>query len=87
VGLQVRANAHEQQSAISLGAALKALRESRTDLSARALSLAAGLSESYVGKVESGQVEPSVRAFAKIVTHLRVKPGEAWVLLTREADR
>lgn len=72
---------------IALGSALKALREQRTRLSARALSLNAGLSESYLGKVESGLVEPSFKAFAKIAVELRMKPGEAWVLITREALR
>lgn len=76
-----------QEPTIPLGTALRALREDRTSLSARGLSLTAGLSESYVGKVESGQVEPSVRAFAKIVVHLRLKPAEVWVLLSREANR
>lgn len=72
---------------LTLGQALKALRESRTTMSARALSLAAGLSESYVGKVEAGNCEPSMRAFARIAVQLRLKPGEAWVLLVQEADR
>lgn len=72
---------------MTLGAAIRALREQRTDLSARGLSLAAGLSESYVGKVEAGQVDPSFRAFSKIAVHLGLKPGEAWVMMVREANR
>lgn len=70
-----------------LGLQLKALRESRTHLSARALSLNAGLSESYVGKVEAGNCEPSLRAFSKIVVELGLKPQEAWVLIMQEAHR
>jgi transcriptional regulator with XRE-family HTH domain len=35
-------------------------------LSARSLSLQAGLSPSYVGKLEAGEVEPSVKAFGKL---------------------
>lgn len=80
-------NMRVRDQTIPLGVALRALRENRTTLSARGLSLAAGLSGSYVGKVESGQVEPSVRAFARIVVHLGMKPAEAWVLLAREANR
>jgi predicted transcriptional regulator len=80
-----RAQTHDET--ITLGAALRALREARTTLSARGLSIAAGLSESYVGKVEAGEIEPSVRAFAKVMQHLKVKPAEVWVLLSREAGR
>lgn len=72
---------------MTLGQALRALRENRTTMSARALSLACGLSESYVGKVESGACEPSARAFAKIAVQLNLKPAEAWILLCQEARR
>lgn len=71
----------------SLGKQLKALREGRTHLSARALSLNAGLSESYVGKVEAGNCEPSFRALSKIIVELGLKQGEAWVLIMQEAQR
>ncbi len=70
-----------------VGDVIRSLRESRTDLSARALSLAAGLSESYVGKIESNSVEPSFRAFAKIAMQLGMKPAEIYILVTHEATR
>jgi len=56
-------------------------------MSARALSIAVGLSESYVGKVESGSVEPSLRAFAKIAKGLGMTPPEIYVLVCQEATR
>lgn len=84
VTVDVRARTEDN---ITLGTALRKLREQRTNFSARALSLHAGLSESYVGKVEAGQTEPSFRTFAKIAVALRMKPGEVWVLLTRESQK
>lgn len=76
-----------QRAHLTVGATIKHLRTTRTDLSARAFSLAAGLSESYVGKIEAGRTEPSVRAFALIAAQLRMSPGEIYVLLQQEATR
>ncbi len=70
----------------SLGIILRTVREAR-GISARALSLAAGLSESYVGKVESGAVHPSLRAAAKIMRHLELKPSEIAMIVTLESAR
>lgn len=67
---------------LTLGQAIKRLR-TPTGLSARALSVKAGQSESYVGKVESGKIEPSVRAFARIARVLGLKPSEVAVLVER----
>ncbi len=69
---------------LSLGTAIRLLRE-RANLSARHLSLAAGLSESYIGKVESGVMDPSLKAFAKIVVHLGLSAREIRVLVLNEA--
>lgn len=71
---------------LTVGHVVRSVRE-RKRLSARALSLAAGLSDSYVGKVESGACEPSLRAFAKIVVQLGLTAQEAYVILQQEARR
>lgn len=76
----------EAPSELTVGHVIRAMRERRR-LSARALSLSAGLSESYVGKVESGACEPSLRAFAKIVTQLGLNAQEVFLVLQQEARR
>lgn len=59
----------------------------KAGVTARALSLSAGLSESYVGKVESGQIEPSLRAFAKIAAKLGLGQREIFAVVMQEARR
>ncbi len=54
-------------------------------LSARALSLEAGLSPSYVGKLEGGEIEPSVKAFAKIALALGMNQAEIAFCVLQEA--
>lgn len=66
--------------------AIRLLRE-RAGLSARQLSAAAGLSPAYVNKVESGQIEPSFRAFAKIARQLGMTQREIYLLVCGEAER
>ena len=56
-------------------------------LSSRALSLAAGLSPSYVGKLESGEIEPSVRAFARIALILGMNQQEIYLCVIQEGLR
>ena len=70
----------------SLGDYVRMAREAR-GLSRRQLSMAAGLSESYVSKLESGSVDPSVRRFAVLARQLGFNQRELFVLLTREAAR
>lgn len=53
--------------------------------SARALSLEAGLSPSYVGKLEGGEIEPSVKAFAKIALALGLNQSEIAFCVLAEA--
>lgn len=60
---------------IGLAAAVQVQRVDR-GYSARALSLQAGLSPSYVGKLEAGEIEPSVRAFARIALVLGMNQAE-----------
>lgn len=71
---------------LSLAAAMRAIRQSKK-ISARALSLKAGLSQAYCGKVEKGHLEPSLRAFACIVRTLGLSPREVHLLVMREAMR
>jgi transcriptional regulator with XRE-family HTH domain len=51
----------------------------RQKMSARALSAKANLSPSYVGKVESGEIEPSLKAFARIALALHLSRQEIWL--------
>lgn len=51
----------------------------RQKISARALSAMAELSPSYVGKVESGEIEPSLKAFARIALALHLSRQEIWL--------
>lgn len=67
-----------------LSSLLRQARESK-GLSARALSLEAGLSPSYVGKVEAGEIEPSLRTFAAIAVALELNPYEVFFCVL--ADR
>jgi len=50
-------------------------------LSAAALSKAIGKSASYVAKIESGQLEPSAKAFARIATVLELTDVEISTLV------
>ena len=60
---------------------MKVLRE-RQGVSARQLSLDAGLSASYISKIESGTVLPTISSFAHIVDRLNVSPVEISYLLS-----
>lgn len=64
----------------SLGQAIKLLRSKRR-VSARKLSEAIGFSPSYINKIEKGEIDPSVRAFAKIAYYLQMSPPELVYLL------
>lgn len=65
------------------------MRASRTakKVSQRQLSLNAGLSGSYVGKVENGEIEPSFRAFALLVRELGFTKAEIVHLVQQEGLR
>ena len=56
-------------------------------MSARALSKKAGLSPAYIAKVEAGNIEPSFRAFSKIVIALEMTAVEVMFLISIEAHR
>jgi transcriptional regulator with XRE-family HTH domain len=68
---------------IRLADAVHHLRSQR-GMSARALSLKAGLSPSYVGKLEAGEIEPSVRSFARLARVLGMSPQEVFFCVTQE---
>lgn len=57
------------------------MRRETLGLSARKLSLNAGLSDSVVGKIESGEIQPSLRVFARIAVELRLNHHEIAVLV------
>lgn len=65
---------------LTIGEAIRTCRQAR-GWSARQLSLQAGLSESMVGKIEAGSLEPSLRTFARLVVQLKLKPREVAVLV------
>jgi transcriptional regulator with XRE-family HTH domain len=69
-----------------LGSAIRHHREER-GISARDLSLRSGFSESYVGKVESGQLQPSLRAFGQLVVALELNSAEVFFLVIHEGRR
>jgi transcriptional regulator with XRE-family HTH domain len=69
-----------------LGSAVRLLREQRK-LSARDLSLQSGLSESYVGKLETGRVQPSLRCFGQLALALELNTAEIFFLVTHEGRR
>jgi predicted transcriptional regulator len=66
--------------------ALRQRREER-GLSAREVSLRAGLSESYCGKFESGRIECSLRNFARIAMVLELTPAEVFFVVQQAAAR
>lgn len=60
---------------LSLPELLRNVREAR-GYSARALSHRAGLSDAYVGKIESGALDPSLKSFLAIVEALELNDRE-----------
>jgi transcriptional regulator with XRE-family HTH domain len=75
----------ESAGELTVGTLLQACRVAR-GRSARRLSLDAGLSESVVGKVESGAIEPSLRVFAAIVAELDLNQREVAALVRLAAQ-
>lgn len=68
----------------SVGALIRRCRE-RQKISGRTLSASAGLSPSYISKVEAGEIEPSLRAFSKIALVLRMTQQEIWLCVVQAA--
>lgn len=70
-----------------MGDAIRRARESR-GLSRRQLSLNAGMSQSYVGKLEDGELaDPSFRAVARLCLQLDLTAREIKMLVMSEANR
>lgn len=69
--------AADEEHALALPEVLREFRE-RRGLSKRALSQKAGLSASYVGKLEAGFIEPSIRVFALIALALELTSHEVF---------
>lgn len=68
---------------IGVADAIRYLRD-RKNLSARAASLMAGLSSSYVGKLEAGELAPSFRAFARLALVLEMSSQEMLFCVIQE---
>lgn len=71
---------------LPLGRFIRAYRRARK-LSQRQLSITSGLSASYVGKVENGEIDPSFRAFAMLAHQLGFNSREIVYLVKHEAAR
>jgi transcriptional regulator with XRE-family HTH domain len=73
-------------STIPLGEIIRSVRKT-ANLSARELSARSNLSPSYVTKLEAGEIEPSLRAFARIAMVLGMTPAEITFCVRQEAVR
>lgn len=71
---------------VEVGEIIRLVRKAK-GLTARQLSLQAGLSESYVGKLESGSLEPSLSAFARIAFELHLTPAEIHTIVLLQAHQ
>lgn len=71
---------------IPLGVVIRAQRKLH-GLSARELSAKAGLSPSYITKLESGEIEPSLKAFGRIARVLRFTVSEVYFCTMQEATK
>lgn len=71
---------------VRLADAIRYLRNER-GLSAKSLSTQAGLSPSYVGKLESGEIEPGVRAFGRLALVLGMNQQEIYLCVVQEGLR
>ena len=60
---------------VNVAKAIRFLRVQK-GMSARAVSTAAGLSPSYVSKVESGDLDPSFKAFCALAEVLKMTDAE-----------
>lgn len=65
---------------LNLGNAIRFLRSNKS-ISSRALSSMSGLSPSYIGKVESGDLNPSFDAFCAIAKALNMSDTEVLFLV------
>lgn len=75
-----------QRAPVGAREAISQVRQ-RLRLSKQRLGLVAGLSESYVGKLEKGECEPSLRTFALLACALHLSPLEVYLVILGEATR
>lgn len=76
----------DDQDHLGVGQLLRSARE-RRGMSARAVSIEAKLSPSYVNKLEAGDLDPSLRAFARLARVLQLTTMEIlYVVGTLGAD-
>lgn len=73
-------NEKENSSELTLPQAIAFLRKKK-EFSARQLSELAELSPSYVGKLEAGEVQPSLKAFCQLVRALNCTDYEIVFLI------
>lgn len=80
-------NLSQHQTRNWLAAAIKVAR-GKAGLSAAEVSRQAGYSASYVTKIESGKLDPSVIAFARIARVLKLSADEiAWIIMLVGVER
>lgn len=58
----------------------------RRGITPRALSIRSGHCLSYVGKLEAGRIQPSLRGFSQVAAALQMNPMEVWVIVMAEAS-
>ena len=75
-----------QQLSLSAASAIR-LSRMRSGRSASSVAKAAGLSPSYVSKIERGECEPSLKAFSKIAQVLELHPFLVALVVLAEAGR
>jgi predicted transcriptional regulator len=74
----------DQQATLTAASAIRHCR-TRAELSARALSQRARLGDAYVSRLESGALEPSLRAAARIFVALGMSDAEIGIVIRHEA--
>jgi transcriptional regulator with XRE-family HTH domain len=63
------------------------LKRQQRGLSARGLSVSAGLSDSYVSRLEAGSIEMSLKSFSKLAHALHMNIHEIALIINCEATR
>ncbi len=72
---------------VGLGAAIRALRAERGNISQERLGLDSGVHRNYIGGIERGEREPTVATIAKLALALGVAPSQLIARGEREAER
>ena len=72
---------------VGLGAAIRALRFERGEISQEQLGLDSGVHRNYIGGIERGERKPTLTTIAKLALTLGVAPSELIARAEREAER